>query len=97
MGIFDKARQALSDAAAAVSRETGVLSLQTQLGNLSAELDRQLVEVGKRARELRQQGQFQDQEIDILLRGVADIEAQMMELRQKVQDVQSGQGLSSLW
>ncbi|MCE5238069.1 hypothetical protein LLH23_06210 [bacterium] len=83
MNLFDKAREALGQAAAAVSSGAEQLSLQAQLGNLESELERQLVEVGKRARELRQQGAFVDGQIDVLLRRVVQIEEQMEELRKQ--------------
>lgn len=83
MNLFDKAREAVAQAAAAVSKEAEGLSLQAQLGNLESELERQFVEIGKRARELRAEGRFTDQHIDILLRRVVDIEEQMMDLRRQ--------------
>lgn len=89
MGIFDRAREALGQAAAAVSRETEVLSLQTQLGNTDTELERVLIEVGKRTRDLHRAGKIDDRELDVLMRRVEELEAKMMELRQQVQDVQN--------
>lgn len=89
MGIFDRAREALGQAAAAVSRETEVLSLQTQLGNTDTELEHLLIEVGKRARELHRAGKIDDRETDALMRRVEELESKMMELRQQVQDVQN--------
>ena len=83
MNLFDKAREALGQAAAAVSNGAEQLSLQAQLGNLESELERQFVEVGKRARELRQQGAFVDGQMDVLLRRVVQIEEQMEELRKQ--------------
>lgn len=83
MNLFDKAREAVAQAAAAVSKEAEGLSLQAQLGNLDSELDRQFVEIGKRARELRAEGRFTDQHIDALLRRVVEIEEQMMDLRRQ--------------
>jgi len=41
------------------------------------------MEVGKRARELRKQGAFVDEQIDVLLRRVVQIEEQMDELRKQ--------------
>ena len=90
MSIFDKAREALGQAAAAVSREAEGLSLQAQLGNLDSELDRQFVEIGKRARDLSRQGALRDEQIDILVRRVVEIEEQMMELRRQVAGQQGG-------
>ncbi len=83
MNLFDKAREALGQAAAAVSSGAEQLSIQAQLGNLESELERQFVEVGKRARELRQQGAFVDGQMDVLLRRVVQIEEQMEELRKQ--------------
>ena len=74
MNLFDKAREAFGQAAAAVSKEAENMSLQAQLGNLDSELERQFIEVGKRARELRQQGRFADDQVDLLLRRVVQIE-----------------------
>jgi predicted nuclease with TOPRIM domain len=83
MNLFDKAREAFGQAAAAVSTQAEQLSLQAQLGNLESERDRMYIEVGKRARELRQQRAFVDEQIDVLLRRITDIEAQMDELRKQ--------------
>lgn len=89
MGLFNKAREALAQAASSVSREAEYFSVQTQLGGLSTEVDRQLLEVGKRTRELVRLGQVKDQQLEILLRRVDELEAQMMELREKAQEVQN--------
>lgn len=89
MSLFDKARAALGQAAAAVSRETEALSLQAQLGNLDEENDRLLIEVGKRARELKRQGQLKDPQTDSLLRRVEQLDEEMMELRRKVAELQT--------
>lgn len=89
MTLFDKARAALGQAAAAVSRETEVLSLQAQLGNLDEETERLLIEVGKRARELKRQGLLKDPQLDSLLRRVEQIEEEMMDLRRKVAEAQT--------
>jgi len=88
MSLWDKARKALGDVAAAVSKETEILSLHAQLGNLESELERQLIEIGKRARELRAAQRFSDEQIDVLLQRVAEIEAQMMALRQQIAEQQ---------
>lgn len=89
MSLFDKARAALGQAAAAVSRETEVLSLQAQLGNLDEENDRILIEVGKRARDLKRQGVIKDPQLESLLRRVEQIEEEMMDLRRKVAESQT--------
>ena len=89
MGIFDRAKEALGQAAAAVSREGEMLSLQSQLGNADTELESVLVEVGKRARQLHRAGKIDDRELDTLIRRVEELETKMMELRQQVLEVQS--------
>lgn len=90
MSLFDKARAALGQAAAAVSRETEVLSLQAQLGNLDDEMERVLIEMGKRARELKRAGQLDDQQINLLVRRIEKIDTEMMDLRRQVTEVQHG-------
>lgn len=89
MGLFNKAREALGQAAAAVSRETEVFSLQSQLGSLDTELEQVMVEVGKRTRELCRAGQLKDPELEVLMRRIETLEAQMMEVRGKVQEAQT--------
>jgi hypothetical protein len=84
MSFFDKARKALGDAAAAVSNQAEQLSVQAQLGNLESERDRQYIELGKRAQELRNARAFLDEETDVLLKRIADIEKQMEELRKQL-------------
>ena len=83
MSFFDKARKALGDAAAAVSNQAEQLSIQAQLGNLESERDRQYMELGKRAQELRNARAFLDEETDVLLKRITDIEAQMEDLRKQ--------------
>lgn len=90
MSFFDRAREAVGKAAAAVSRETEVIALQTQLGNADTELQQILVEASKRARELQRAGKLQDRELEMVLQRADDIEARMMDLRQQVQNLQSG-------
>lgn len=89
MDLFDKAREAFAQVTAEVSRGAEYLSLQTQIGNVSDELERQLVEVGKRARELAAQGVVRDATLDLLLKRCDALDAQLMELRQKAQEAQA--------
>lgn len=88
MDLFDKARDAFAQVTAEVSRGTEYLSLQTKIGNVSTELDRQLVEMGKRARELAGQGLLKDATLDMLLKRCDELDAQLMDLRQKAQEAQ---------
>lgn len=89
MSFFNKAREAFGQAAAAVSRETEVLSLQSQLGSVDTERERLLIEVGKRTQELHRAGKIKDAELDSLLSRVIELDEQMMQLRGKVQEAQS--------
>lgn len=89
MGLFNKAREAFSQVTQEISKGADYLSLQTQLGGLTTEMDRQLVEVGRRTWELSKTGGIQDPQLDVLLKRVNELDAKMMELRAQIQESQN--------
>ncbi|MCD6350587.1 MAG: hypothetical protein J7M26_00600 [Armatimonadetes bacterium] len=92
MSWLDRARKALEDVAQSASVEAEVLRLQTRLGSLESERERQFAEAGKRARELQRQRRVLDDELNVILKRIDEIEAEMEQLRAKVQQLRGSQG-----
>lgn len=82
-----KANEMLGDLAGQAGRQAEILQLQAKLGSLDNDLDRVYIEAGKRAEELVQQRQVLDEELRGILDRARAIKDEMMELRQKVQDL----------
>ncbi len=91
MSWLDRARQAIGDVAHSASVEAEIIKIQTQLGGLETERERQYAEAGKRARELYRARQVLDEELGVILQRVDDIEAQLEELRGRVEELRGSQ------
>ncbi len=91
MTFFDKLKQAAGQLADGASRQAEVLKLQSQLGHVQTELDRNYGEAGKRCRELYRSKRILDSEIEVIMKRVDALEGEMEALRQRVQDVQAAE------
>ena len=69
-----------------MSGETEVMALHAKIVNLQSEMERQFVEVGKAVRELHQRGEYRNRGIEVLLRRVDELEAEIMQLRTEIQE-----------
>jgi len=87
MDIFDRARRALGDLAQSASEQARLLKLQSQMGEIESQLDGQLVEVARRARQLWQRREFSDSDFEILMKRVDELEAELDRLRQEANDL----------
>lgn len=87
MGLWDKAKKALGDAAGSVDREARQAAKHYEISQLETERDRQLVEIGKRALELYGQRQLQDTDIAVLAKRVRELDDQVQALREEIQDL----------
>jgi hypothetical protein len=92
MTFFDKLKQAAGQIADGASRQVDLLKLQSELGNVETQMERQYAEAGRRARELYRRKLILDSEMDVLMQRIDGYEAQVMELREQVQAVQQGAG-----
>jgi outer membrane protein TolC len=90
MSWRDLIRKTVSDIAEGASREVEIVRLQAQIAGLESERDRQLLEAGKRARELHRAGKIADTDLDILMRRVEEAEAEIEQLQAKVADLRRG-------
>ena len=82
-----KANEVLGDLAGQAGRQAEILQLQAKLGSLDNDLERVYVEAGKRAEELLKTRQIYDDELRVILDRARVINDEMMEVRQKVQDL----------
>ena len=89
MDIFKQAGDALSSLGREAGKQAEVLSLQTKLGGMEAELERTYAEAGKRAHELMKMQQLHDDECKVILRRAIDLQDQMMEVRQEIHELQT--------
>ena len=87
MDIFDRARQALGDLAQSASEQAKLLNLQSQMGETERQIDEQLMEAARRARQLWQRREFSDTDFKILMKRVAELEAKLDRLRQEANDL----------
>jgi len=88
MDIFDRARKALGDLAQTASTQARVLQLQTRMGEIEAELERQYAEAGRRAKELWRQRAFADTDFEVLMNRVRSLEQELEQLRLEMGQVQ---------
>lgn len=95
MSWLDRARKAMTDLAEGAGREVEGLRLQSQLGKLEAERDRQLLEAGKRAKILHRAGRVTDSDLSVLFERVDELEGEIEAVRAEVMRVRgeaAGQG-----
>ena len=92
MDIFDRARRALGDLAQSASTQATVLQLQTRMGEIQTELERQYGEAGRRARELWRARVFTDSDFEILMTRITNLQQELEGLRAEVNEAyQAGQ------
>ena len=84
MDIIGEAKKALKSLAGSVSQQAEYLKLQTRLGNLEDDRERQFAEVGRRARELWKMRKVRDPELDVLMRRITELEEEMAALREEI-------------
>ncbi len=87
MDIFDRARRALGDLAQSASTQATVLQLQTRMGEIQTELERQYGEAGHRARELWRARVFTDSDFEILMTRITSLQQELDQLRAQVDEV----------
>ena len=92
MDIFSRARRALGDLAQSASTQATVLQLQTRMGELQSEVERQYGEAGRRARELWRARLFADSDFEILMTRITNLQQELEQLRAQVNEAyQAGQ------
>lgn len=83
MTFWDKVGKAIGSAADSLEKEVRTAGKQYELGQLEGEIERQYVEMGKRAHELYGQRELLDAEIEVIAKRIAKLEEQMDELRRE--------------
>ena len=83
MTFWDKVGKAIGNAADSLEKEVRTAGKQYELGQLEGDIERQYVEMGKRAHELYRQRELLDAEIEVIARRIARLEEQMDELRRE--------------
>jgi LPS sulfotransferase NodH len=84
MSWLDRAKKALNDVAASANTEAQMLKLQAEIAGLEGDRDRQLLEAGRRARDLYRARQISDNDLAIVLKRVDDIDTAIEALRAEV-------------
>ena len=87
MTFWDKAKKVVDQAADSVNREAKSASKQYEISKIEGEIDRQYVEMGKRAHELYGQRELLDSEIGVIAKRIAALEVELEEGRRAVQDL----------
>lgn len=83
MTFWDKVGKAIGSAADSLEKEVRTVGKQYELGQLEGDIERQYVEMGKRAHELYRQRELLDAEIEVIAKRIAKLEEQMDELRRE--------------
>ena len=83
MTFWDKVGKAIGSAADSLEKEVRTAGKQYELGQLEGEIERQYVEMGKRAHELYRQRELLDAEVEVIAKRIARLEEQMDELRRE--------------
>jgi len=92
MDWLDKAREAVEGIEREVSKQADSLSLNSQIGNLQEEAERNYAEAGRRAKQLVRERQLLDDDIKVILKRTDEIEAQIMELRKQLHGLEQDAG-----
>lgn len=82
-----KANRVLGDLAGQAGRQAEIVQLQAKLGSLENSLDDVYAEAGRRAEGLLQARQVFDDELRVILERARKLKEEMMEVRQRVQDL----------
>ncbi|MCE5217005.1 zinc-ribbon domain-containing protein [bacterium] len=90
MTLFDRFKHAAEQVVDSASRQGQVLQLQSKLGHVQEDIERQYAEAGKRVREMHRARQVADSQLLVIMERVDELEKEMEGLRQQVQDVQQG-------
>ncbi|MCX7599270.1 MAG: hypothetical protein N2512_10480 [Armatimonadetes bacterium] len=90
MSWRDLVRKTVGEIAEGAKREAEIVKLQAQIASLESDRDRQLLEAGKRARELHRAGRIVDTDLDVLMKRVDEAEAKLEELRARVTELRQG-------
>ncbi len=90
MDIFDRARRALGDLAQSASTQATIIQLQTRMGELQSELERQYGEAGRRARELWRARLFTDTDFEVLMTRITNLQQELEQLRAQVNEAYQG-------
>jgi len=92
MDWLHKAREAVEGIGREVSKQADALSLNSQIGRLQEEAERNYAEAGRRAKQLVRERQLFDDEIKVILKRTEEIEAQIMELRKQLHGLEQDAG-----
>ncbi len=92
MDWLDKAREAVEGIGREVSKQADSLSLNSQIGQLQEEAERNYAEAGRRAKQLVRERQLLDDQIKVILKRTDEIEAQIMELRKQLHGLEQDAG-----
>ncbi len=83
MTFWDQVGKAIGSAADGIQKEVKTAGRQYELGKLEQQIERQYVEMGKRAHELYRQRQLIDADIEMIAKRIAGLEEQVDELRKQ--------------
>lgn len=90
MTLFDRFKHAAEQVVDSASRQGQILQLQSKLGHVQEEIERQYAEAGKRVREMHRARQIADSQLLVVMERVDELEKEMEGLRLQVQDLQQG-------
>ena len=91
MALFDRIKQVAGQVADAAQRQVEILQEQTKIGHLQGEIDKQLIEAGKRARELVRTKKLSDPDLMLTLTRIEALEAEIEEIRAQIQSLQQAE------
>jgi hypothetical protein len=88
MALFDRIKQVAGQVADNAQRQVEIIQDQGKIGRLQEEIDKNLIEAGKRAREMVRTKKLADSELMLTLTRIEALEAEIEEVRAQVQSLQ---------
>lgn len=90
MALFDRIKQVAGQVADTAQRQVEIMQDQGKIARLQEEIDKNLIEAGKRARELVRTRKLADADLALTLTRIESLEAEIEEVRNQVQALQQG-------
>lgn len=88
MALFDRIKQVAGQVADSAQRQVEILQEQSKIGRLQEEIDKNLIEAGRRARELVRTRKLADADLMLTLTRIEALEAEIEEVRNQIQALQ---------
>ena len=97
MTFLNRLKQAAGQLADGASRQAKILQLQSKMGGVETEIERNYTEAGKQARQLFRQKKLVDADVEVFVHRIEDLEEELQSLREEVQELQQPHEAQDEW